>query len=138
MSQGAFFCLFLNSSKHDNFCTCVVVIAAGGGIYFTLLQFFLPSVHPRICERSTVFPGCSAFRSHIESPSARDQISAPSCTASLTTAFYWACIICALPCRFCMHYASTHSKAGTPTLATSCVYGSPPPCRNGPRHRFLS
>jgi hypothetical protein len=65
MSHGAFFCLFINSSKQDNSCTCVV-ISAGGGIRFSSLRVFLPAVHPRICERLAVFPGCSAFRSCIE------------------------------------------------------------------------
>jgi hypothetical protein len=39
--------------------------------------------------------------------------------------------------KFCTHYASTYSKAGTPTSATSCVHDSPPPCRNGPQHHSL-
>ena len=71
-------------------------------------------------------------------PSARDQMSAPSCTASSTSIFDWVCIVCATPSKFCTHYASTYFKAGTPTSAISCVYGSSPPCRNGPGHHFLS
>ena len=70
-------------------------------------------------------------------PSARDRMSAPSPTASSTNVFDRVCIVCATPSKFCMHYASTYSKAGTPTLATSCVYGSSPTCRNGPWHHSL-
>ena len=71
-------------------------------------------------------------------PSARDQMSAPSCTASLTNIFDRVSIVCATPSKFCTHYALTYSKAGTPTSVTSCVYGSSPPCRNGPGHHSLS
>jgi hypothetical protein len=57
-------------------------------------------------------------------PSARDRMSAPSRTASSTNVFDRVCIVCATPSKFCTHYASTYSKAGTPTSATSCVYRS--------------
>ena len=62
----------------------------------------------------------------LKPPSARDQMSAPTRTASSTNVFNRACIVCAMPNKFCTHYASTYSKAGTPTLATSGVYDSPP------------
>jgi hypothetical protein len=53
-------------------------------------------------------------------------MSAPSRTALSTNIFDRVCIVCATPSKFCTHYASAYSKAGTPTLATSCVYGSSP------------
>jgi hypothetical protein len=61
-------------------------------------------------------------------PSARDRMSAPSRTASSTIVFDRVWIVCATPNKFCMHYdyALTYSKAGTPTSAASCVYGSSP------------
>ena len=71
-------------------------------------------------------------------PSARDRMSAHSRTASLTNISHRVlCIVCAMPSKFCTHYAPTYSKPGTPTSATSCVYGSSPPCHNGPRHHSL-
>ena len=120
----------------DNSCTCVVV-SANGSIRFASLQVILPAVHPEFVKGRQCIQDVPPSAPALNPPSARDQMSAPSRTASSTKVFYWVCIVCAMPSKFCRHYASTYSKAGTPTSATSCVYGSSPPCRNGPRHHSL-